>query len=510
MIRPAAALLLFFGSALAAHAQSLPGNPVADAARAIGRGGLQDGAAPATSPTGFKSDGTRRVVAACAKQLGEDDAQRKAYEEIFLKLLESYEKQIVQAGNANDAAGALAFSVAVVYAAAKETELDDQAFLALIPRLQATLDLPAVRNATDAQKQECYEWALCASGTVLAVAQLAETAEAKAGLKKLARAQLENLIGTDADRLTLKGKEIVLKAAGGGVAPGFAFTLPEGWSQESPWYLKRKVDHGTITSAMVRFPPSIEARGEIGATLRELWKSTVPAELAGRHSSMVYRRYLGDGLVAHFVYGVGLEKGRVADSVFSLYLIDLGDRWQPMVVAQTYEDPTFNVVSAVRMMGSTSVSVSAAIAEEFLATLRCPAAKGRALVSKEALVGDYGYGSASSLQWENIYTGATSMTVVSYGGTLNLQADGTFTSSFQSASGQVGAMQFGSEKDKGTWEIQGDLLLLHGARERKYRVAGVTQFDDGVKVAVLFLRMDLVVNAATGGDRSDWFSTKKK
>src|SRR6185295_4365731 len=188
MKRIAAALLLLLGSALAAEAQSIPGNPVADAARAIGRGGLKDGEAPKTSPTAFKPDGTRRVVAACAKQLGEDDAQRKAYEEIFLKLLESYEKSIAQAGTANDAAGTLAFAVAVVYAGAREAELDDQAYLALVPRLQATFDVPAVRNATDAQKQECYEWALCAAGTVLAMAQLAETPEAKAGVKKLARA----------------------------------------------------------------------------------------------------------------------------------------------------------------------------------------------------------------------------------------------------------------------------------------------------------------------------------
>ncbi|HZE97950.1 MAG TPA: hypothetical protein VE981_13055 [Planctomycetota bacterium] len=41
-------------------------------------------------------------------------------------------------------------------------------------------------------------------------------------------------------------------------------------------------------------------------------------------------------------------------------------------------------------------------------------------------------------------------------------------------------------------------------------MAGLPQFEDGVKVAVLLVRLGVAVNAVTGGDRSDWFSTKKK
>ena len=66
------------------------------------------------------------------------------------------------------------------------------------------------------------------------------------------------------------------------------------------------------------------------------------------------------------------------------------------------------------MLASTSYAATAELAERFIATLRCPAAKGRPLVVKDALVGDYSYGSSSSLQWENIYTGATSMTKSSW------------------------------------------------------------------------------------------------
>jgi len=75
----------------------------------------------------------------------------------------------------------------------------------------------------------------------------------------------------------------------------------------------------------------------------------------------------------------------------------------------------------------------------------------------------------------------------------------------------VGALQFASDSSQGTWDIQGDLLLLNATtgKDRKYRIAGLTSFSDGVKVAVLLSRLDAPVNAVTTGNKRDWFSTKK-
>lgn len=515
MRRPLWTLLLLLGPALDAAAQGLPANPVAEAARAIGRTGFKDAAPPESSPTAFKSDGTRRIVAAYARQAFSEDAQRKPLEELLLKVLEGYETSAKQLGGGPDASGALAFSVAVLYSIAKEAELDDEAFLALMGRLRATLDIPAVRGASDAQKQEFYEWSLCAAGSILSVAQLAETPESKAALRKLAKAQIENLIGADTDRLTMKGKEVVLKPLPGAPAEGFTFTPPAGWIQEGAWHLFRKTEESAgrkiFRTAFVRLPPSMEAGPDMGAALRALWKQLVPAELGERHSSMVFRRYVGDGLPAQFIHGIGREKDRKSDSLYSLYLVDLGARWQPVLVAQTYDDPDSLMTTSVEMAAGYSYWETADIAETFLATLRCPAGKGRALVSKAALVGSYDYGSGSTLQWENLYTGATAMTVASGGGTLDLKADGTFSYSFGGASGVVGALKFATDSSRGTWDVQGDLLLLSATagRDRKYKIAGLTGFSDGVKVAVLLSRIDGPVNAVTTGNKRDWFSTKK-
>lgn len=513
MIRTLTALLALLASASALEAQDLPGNPVAEAARALGKSGLKDGPPPKESPTAFKSDGTRRVVATYVKQLGDDDAQRKALEEAILKVLENYEKLTLVDGARPDAANALAFSVALHYAVAKEADLDDEARAALLGKLQASFDVPAVRGASDAQKQEHYEWSMCSAATLLSMAALAETAEAKAGLKKLARVQILAMIGADVDRLTMRGKEVTLKGTGGALVEGFTFTAPQGWTSDQVWHVRKKQDSNSdsYSTAHVRFPPSIEAARDAGVALRDLWKEAVPAELAGRHSGMVYRRYVGDGLPAFFIFGAGREKNRKSDSLFTLYLLDLGDRWQPVVVAQTYDDPHSFSETIIGMMASLSYAGTAALAEEILATLRCPAAKGRPLVSKEALVGNYGYGSSANLQWENIYTGATSMTVVSYGGTLDLKADGTFDYSFQGASGQVGALKFATDKDQGTWDVKGDQVILtsKNGKERVHRFAGLTSFSDGVKVAVLISRKDVTPNGVNMGDRSDWYSTKK-
>lgn len=515
MTHAAWTLALILSVATAASAQSQAGNPVADAARAIGRGGLKESAPPDPAPTRFKPDGTRRIVAAYTRQAAGEEAQRKALEDLLLKLIEGYEKTAEQIGAAGDASGALAFSVAVLYSVAKESELDDAAFLALLHRFRVTLDVPSVREASDAQKQEFYEWSLCAAGTVLSTAQLAETPEAKAKLRKIASAQIENLIGVDADRLTLKGKEITIKIPPAAAADGFTFTPPEGWVVDGAWHAFRKAENArtrNVRSALVRFPASIEAGRDMGLTLGTLWKQLVPAEMAGRHSTMVYRRYVGDGLPAQFIHGVGREKDRKSDSLYSLYLIDLGARWQPVVVAQIYDDPDNAFETSVEMAAGYSFGDTAAIAETFLATLRCPSAKGRTLVSKEALAGEYQYGSDAMLQWENIYTGATSMTITSGGGTLNLKPDGTFAYSFGGAAGVVGQLKFASDTDQGTWDVKGDLLVLSSTtgKERKYRVAGLTTFTDGVKVAVLLSRLDAAVNAVTGGTRSDWYSAKKK
>jgi hypothetical protein len=299
-----------------------------------------------------------------------------------------------------------------------------------------------------------------------------------------------------------------------GTAPGFTFALPPGFAQDGAWYVARHVENrgggDEITSALVRVPAAVRAAGNMGDALHALWRQHLPAEVADRAGTMVYRRYLGDGLPAQFLSGRGRENGRAADTLFTLYLVDCGEAWQPVIVAQTYEEPDNVVAAGVAFSAGTSYGTSAQMAEPFLAALRCPAARGRPLVDAAALPGDYAFGTGSSLQWVNIYTGATSMTAVSYGGRLHLHADGTYDYRFQGAHGVVGAMNMSTDEAHGRWTVRGDLLVLtrDDGKESRYRVAGLTQFPGGEKAAVFLSRLDQPVNPTTVTSGGDYFATK--
>jgi hypothetical protein len=302
----------------------------------------------------------------------------------------------------------------------------------------------------------------------------------------------------------------------GGAAAGFAFSLPPGFAEQSGWYVASRVENRgggrEITSALVRVLPAVGAQGNMGDALRALWQQHLPAELKERAGAMVYRRYVGDGVPAQFIAGKGRESGRRADTMFTLYLLDCGLTWQPLLVAQTYDEPdsTASFASGVAMSGAMSFGTSAQMAEPFLAAVRCPGGRGRPLVERAALAGDYSFGTGSSLQWVNIYTGAMSMTAVSYGGQLNLKPDGSYDYRFTGASGVVGAMNIQTDNARGRWDIQGDLLVLtrDSGKQSMYRIAGLTQFPSGEKGAVFMSRLDLPVNPTTVTNGGDYYATK--
>ena len=172
------------------------------------------------------------------------------------------------------------------------------------------------------------------------------------------------------------------------------------------------------------------------------------------------------------------------------------------------------------MSASFSFGSTADLAEVFLRTLTCTGIKSKPIVDKATMVGDYNYGSSSALNFENVYTGATALNVISYGGTLHLKADGTFSDTYSSASGFVGATTFRGAKGKGHWLIQGDILVLnyteydqgdsYKRKEKKYQISGVVLFSSGEKVVVLKDSLDTPINAVTVQNRSEYYSTAKK
>ncbi len=463
-----------------------------------------------------------------AAGVGDTAEERKALTDGLTSFIEGYEESAKAGKFENDAAAALGFSISFLYGVAKGVEVSDTTMLPLIDSLRAALDQPDVRKATDAQKQEFYEHSLCMAGLTLLLASGVETDAQKTQLRTLATSNLETLTGAKLDQfelrqdvLTIKGK--LPEPTSGGLAAGFSFSPPAGWQKSGNWWVKSKIENrgggDEVRSAMVMFLPAVAAQGNMGDALRKAWEQSMPKGLEGRAGGMVYRRYVGDGLFSQFIFGRGREEGRRSDTMYSLFMVDCGKQWQPVIIAQTYEDRGL-IKTGEEMMGSLSYSESWPIAEEALAALRGPGPKFVPIVSADALVGNYNFGSGANLQWENIYTGATTMTFVSYGGELNLAANGTFTYRFVSASGQVGAMRTGNARGSGTYRIERDLLICtfkeydqgdsYKAKEHRYRIAGLVQFAGGEKVAVLISQANVVPSCITLGDSSHWYTTKKR
>lgn len=527
-------LIALWATTLISQAQVPKDNPMVDAALLLGQVGITKKATPSTSPTKFKPTGSRIFVDQYVKSLFTDADERKTMIEFIEKLISDFEASAKSNGFSNDASASLAFSVSILYSAVNGSEIDEEAFPVLMQRFQAHFEDSLPKSVTDRHKQEVHEWALSSAGIVLAVASAAKDEESTKKLRALASAQLLNLIGAKADQLTLKGKSVALVGTGkpvktnnpgtaptvttGAVASGFTHSTPSDWRASSGWFMKSTLDSGNLTTAAIRFPQAIPASGNMGDALRRLWKQQVPAELSNASGGMVYRRYLGNKLFSQFIFGRGQEKGRRSDSIFTLFLIDCGKVWQPVVLVQKYDSDT-NVAVIESQSSQYSYPVSSAYAEEYFKSFRCAGAPNSAIADQVSLAGTYNFGSGSNMNYVNIYTGASAMAYVSYGGSLNLSADGTFTYKYSSASGLAGAANFRGATGSGKWSIQGDLLTCtyskydqgdgHFVKEHVYRVGGLAVFEGNVKVAILMSDLNKPVNCTTVGDSSQWYSTKK-
>jgi hypothetical protein len=508
-------------------------NPLFAAVGKLGETGFSPRAAPAASPTTFNTTASRPILDDLIKGAGESAEEQKLIRELITEVEKGYKELAKSQSLENDGAAALAFLISLLHELQTGEALqEEKGWQDFTNKLRASLDTPEIRGATNAQKQDLYDLAIGTSGiTVFMISSLGEDAKAAELLKDFATKTLRSLAGIEPGQLSVKNGLMTLKARGsspatspttnppagiGGLAPAFTYALPQGWKKDGAWHIAEIIEQGDVTRALVRFPDAIPAQGNMGAALNELWKQHIPKEGQGKQGSIIFRRYVGDRLLSQFICGRFREQGRDADTAFMLMLIDCKTHWQPVVIALTF-DSTFK--PGMDFSATFKYPDAMAQAENLLATFKCPPAAGGPLVDKEALVGDYGFGSGATQDWVNIYTGASSMTFVSFGGTLNLKADGKFTYTYSSATGAVGATTFRSAKGSGTWVIQGDQLICtyseydqgdgHRVKEHRYRIGGVTVFPDGTKIVVLLNDLQRPINATYTGDSSNWYSTKK-
>jgi hypothetical protein len=526
LMRPLLAFVLLASSLVAWARPAEEANPALTAVRALSAKGVSGAATAATGPTKFTYSGQRLLLNDFVKNLFDDAETQQVVREALVQFLNDYDKEAATRGRAHDVAGAAADSLSLFVTIVSGKEIPDEQVTKATGQLRKALDTPEMRSATDRQKQEASETLLLQAGLAVVLATGAND-ENQDSIVNAVNEMTKALIGVEASKLSFNADGIRIPATAGaapaqptapaaaGLAPGFVYAAPADFKKNGAWYIKSTVENRSsaeYTNCLIRFPNAIPAQGNMGDALRKLWETEVPAELKERYGPLVYRRYTGQKLLTQFIFGSGKENGRRTDTVFTIFLVDCGRYWQPVVMAQTYED-TGSFLAGESMSASFSFNDSVMYAEPFLASFRCPGQERASLVDKAAMVGDYHFGSGASASWINTYTGSSFMTAVSYGGDLFLKADGTYSYRFASASGVVGAQTFGSENAKGRWSVEGDLLTLTPTSGtvtsvRQYRVAGVTQFADGNKSLVLLELRDPPIPQKVS-DGSNVYTTKK-
>ncbi|HLO98999.1 MAG TPA: DUF6683 family protein [Fimbriimonas sp.] len=508
-------------------------HPVFRHALSLGARGVPAAKAPATSPGKFKpTTASRPGIELWLKTLEVAEKDKKEATKNLIEAIATFEEEAKKSGNDHDVAYAYACSTAVLYALAAEKAIDDKELMSLVASFKSAFDIPLVRNAKDIDKQEASEFAIGMMQVLLASLGTAQTQEQIQKIRKTATDAFPLLIGAKISQVKVEAGTVTIEGSApkttGAMAPGFTFTKPSDWTQEGEWYTfrKRSNDSSDVRSAMIRFLPAVPATKNGGEILTDLWKTAIPAEVP-RAGGMVFRRYVGNNVPAWFIYGKGLEKGRDADSLFTLMIVNCGTHWQPLVIAQTYEDPG-SFKTGIQMSASFSYGETADFAEVMLKTLNCPATSGKPLIDREGISGKFHYGNYSSMDYVNIYTGASSTSYVTYGGSLTLKPDGNFTYAYTSASSSGGGASFGKADGYGKYTIEGEYLVCRFTEHNQwvssggfpsklkdsvytYKIGGLTNFADGTKIAVLIqVPPNRPINAVTVGDSSNWFSTKKK
>lgn len=272
-----------------------------------------------------------------------------------------------------------------------------------------------------------------------------------------------------------------------GAAGGFSFTPPEGWTSPGAGRVSTQVKDGTavLTVEVIRMP-AISGVGEPAEKLAAFWSERIGADWDGVPATpLVMRRFVGNGARAHFTSAPLRPKGGGTRARVSVYLVEAGDRLEPLVVLQQYDDPTTNAQSIKDQMAPYSWDTTHPLVEQVIAGL-AGSPVGLPLVSDEELVGEWRYSTGNALQWVNTLTGSTSMTTVSYSVDYGFGEDHQFTYRFQGASGQVGALEFQGDADEGEWKVEHDVLVLQGgARTVKYLVAGAARAPSGKRALFL-------------------------
>ncbi len=163
------------------------------------------------------AEGGARTAATARELAGRFPAvQRSQVEQAFVESFSAYQKIEAQFGlPRNDIAGAVAAFIAGNYMAYNDVDFPDENFRPLVDQMRGVLaNNPVFAGTSSADKRQVYEQ-MAMVGTFMATARIAfkrnPNPQAERHFRDTARANLEQILKADPDRLRIGGQGLVMQ-----------------------------------------------------------------------------------------------------------------------------------------------------------------------------------------------------------------------------------------------------------------------------------------------------------
>ena len=465
--------------------------------------------APSIPATRFKSTGRRTMLEAFVTAASEDAGQRENLRTLLRAVFTAYEAAAEKGGISNDLAGALAFYVGANYTAYTGGAEIDEAGSALVARqIRAALETPVMRAASDSEKQQLYENFIMMAGLLSARQELAkgDPAATKA-LRALGAEGLKYLLGVDASRVKITGEGLRITPAGGAITP------PKGrplktllFSASSRWVRKDHDDGLTLSvrkeeylssDAMINIvlTEPLPFAGSLQQSFRKYWKEKVLTLMKGEDRPQVLLTMIGGRRCAFAERSMDSIQTGVSWNTRYL-LIDGGDALYPAFILKSHNF-------------SDSPGSGKGVAEQVIATFRVPAGAppAKPLATKADLSRNWSASASSVTNYVNAYTGANAGTsILAYSQTYTFKPNGTYTGNFGGINN--GARMKSAEK--GTYKLQGDLLVLteSSGRVTKKRFLGIDTPPGAATPLMVLLNPQYPLTAANIGLYGEKYGVK--
>ena len=525
---PAAAPALFglpegaFQSRLAAFAGSVP-------------------AAPKTAPEkaellrpelAFTPQRRWLVLPKLAKELGADDAQRKVVRELLDTGAKELRTALAAEGADRDLGVIAALCVQELWQCARDQEVEAAALDVMHAQLVQWLAVPELAAMSDADKQRC--WEVCAGYPIFLAAMLeaVEDEAQRQGLRQVAAAAFEALLGVPAERVQIGSRGFVVKklrgklpaeapkatpapsapapvapptAAAGSFAPG-ASPLPTSgraidgvvWTDPAGW--QKEPSGGTVVFRATLTDVDDQGRPEAGDESRhQAAIGFLPVQAADQGPTALFDRlwreqFAGFELGDTFVHYRGRLPGQLVvlymgrfftrpntpsthgnpKTYGALWLVDLGgNRFQPVVAVVEPRDPGIGMDMFKESAALKALAFPlGAVLDSIRPKQGVPPYPAGGYFAAQDLRGAWQESSSAygGSYYNSVTGGFAGVAVSSSGGHFTLRDDGTYDYAFAYASSHP---QFGnsggSTKHDGRYRLDGDVVLIEPKQKLNYQ-----------------------------------------